>query len=399
MDAAKVHMDDSSAPNPTPVPHQRRKRYTGRNPRRFEEKYKEHNPQRYADTVAKVLASGKTPAGTHRPIMVAEILEVLAPRPGELAVDATLGYGGHAQEILAHIQPGGCLLGLDADPIELPKTEARLRALGFGPDVFTAHRSNFAGLPHVLATFFCSLASSGAEGRDETETGRAMLHHQAEQQLGPTKLERGKNSKTIATGADIILADLGVSSMQIDDPARGFSVKLNGPLDMRMNPQRGQPASALLGKIKSTALATLLEENADEPHAAVLAPALAGKSFSTTTALATAIRSALPRLNKEDGDLSVRRVFQALRIAVNDEFSALDTFLRNLPACLNPGGRVAILTFHSGEDRRVKKAFSGGLADGLYVGIAHEVIRPSADERHANPRSAPAKLRWARRTA
>jgi 16S rRNA (cytosine1402-N4)-methyltransferase len=210
---------------------------------------------------------------------------------------------------------------------------------------------------------------------------------------------REQESQFAPIGADLILADLGVSSMQIDDPARGFSVKLNGPLDMRMNPQRGQPASALLEKTKPAALATLLEENADEPHAAVLAPALAGKSFSTTTALAAAVRAALPRLNKEDGDLSVRRVFQALRIAVNDEFSALDTFLRNLPACLNPGGRAAILTFHSGEDRRVKKAFAAGLSGGFYSDIAHEVIRPSADERHSNPRSAPAKLRWARRAA
>jgi 16S rRNA (cytosine1402-N4)-methyltransferase len=349
-------MSDSSSSTPTPAPHQRRPRYRGRNPRRFEEKYKEHDPQRYAETVAKVLASGKTPAGTHRPIMVAEILEVLAPQPGQVAADCTLGYGGHAQAMLARLQPGGKLLGLDTDPIELPKTEARLRALGFGPEIFSAHRSNFAGLRQILAA--------------------AEL-----------------------TGADVILADLGVSSMQIDDPARGFSVKLAGPLDMRMNPQRGQPASAFLGKISSDKLATLLVENADEPHAAVLAPALAGKVFATTTALAAAIRAALPRLNQEDGGLAVRRVFQALRIAVNDEFSALDTFLRNLPACLNPGGRVAILTFHSGEDRRVKKAFAGGLHDGLYAEIAHEVIRPTAEERNSNPRSAPAKLRWARRAA
>jgi 16S rRNA (cytosine1402-N4)-methyltransferase len=361
-------MDDSSTP--TPAPHQRRPRYRGTHPRRFEEKYKEHRPDRYADTVAKVLASGKTPAGMHRPIMVAEILEVLAPQPGEFAVDCTLGYGGHAREILARLQPGGRLLGLDADPIELPRTEARLRALGFGPDIFTAHRSNFAGLPQVLASAIFAAAD-----------------------ISP----RPPDSEPIS--ADIILADLGVSSMQIDDPARGFSVKLNGPLDMRMNPQRGQPASALLEKIKPGVLATLLEENADEPHAAVLAPALAGKSFATTTALAAAIRAVLPRLNQKDGDLSVRRVFQALRIAVNDEFSALDTFLRNLPACLNPGGRVAILTFHSGEDRRVKKAFASGLRDGLYTEIAHDVIRPGADERHSNPRSAPAKLRWARRAA
>ena len=344
----------TSSPEPTPTPHRRRPRYAGKNPRRFEDKYKEHDPARHAATIAKVLASGKTPAGTHRPIMVAEILEILAPQPGESAADCTLGYGGHAREILARLSPRGRLLGLDTDPIELPKTEARLRALGFGPEMFTAHRSNFAGLPQVLA-------SAGLRG------------------------------------VDLILADLGVSSMQIDDPARGFSVKHHGPLDMRMNPSRGQPAAAFLEKISAPDLARLLTENSDEPHAATLAPLLAGRAFRTTTELAQAIRTALPRVAEDAADLSVRRVFQALRIAVNDEFSALDTFLRALPSCLNPGGRAAILTFHSGEDRRVKKAFAAAHRDGLYAAIADEVIRPSLAEQSANPRSAPTKLRWARR--
>src|ERR1700733_5059239 len=178
----------SDAPTPPPPP--RRPRYRGKNPRRFEEKYKERDPQRYGETIAKVLASGKTPAGTHRPVMVQEILEVLAPEPGAIAVDCTLGYGGHAQEILARLQPGGRLLGLDADPIELPKTEARLRALGFGPEIFTPHRTNYAGLPRILA-----------------EAG--------------------------FSGTDCLLADLGISSMQLDDPARGFGAKVDGPLDMR----------------------------------------------------------------------------------------------------------------------------------------------------------------------
>lgn len=339
---------------PEPAPHRRRPRYSGKNPRRFEEKYKERDPQRYAETVARVLASGKTPAGMHRPIMVAEILAVLTPRAGEIAVDCTLGFGGHAREILARIQPGGRLFGLDADPIELPKTEARLHALGFGPETFTAHRSNFAGLPRILA-----------------EAGLA--------------------------GADCILADLGVSSMQLDDPARGFGTKVDGPLDMRLNPQRGQPASAFLAKVSAVELAELLIDNADEPHAADLASTLAGQNFPTTTALATAVRKLLARLAPEERELSVRRVFQAIRIAVNDEFSALDMFLRQLPACLNRGGRVAILTFHSGEDRRVKKAFIEGQRAGIYSEIAREVIRASSEERHANPRSTSAKLRWAHR--
>jgi len=344
---------DGPASN-SPAPHKRRPRYAGRNPRRFEDKYKERDPQRHPDTVEKVIASGKTPAGTHRPIMVTEILEVLAPAPGKIAVDCTLGYGGHAREILARIQPGGWLIGLDADPVELPKTEARLRALGFGPETFHAHRGNFAGLPQILA------------GHD-------------------------------LTGADLILADLGLSSMQIDDPSRGFSVKHEGPLDMRLNPERGAPASVLLKKLKPGALAELLTENADEPRASELASALAGQSFATTAALAEAIRAASPRLKKDDADLAVRRVFQALRIAVNDEFSALDTLLRMLPGCLAPAGRVAILTFHSGEDRRVKKAFEAGLRDGFYSEISREVIRPSPEEQRSNSRSSPAKLRWAMR--
>ena len=345
-------IDQTRSPLP-PRPHKRRARYSGKYPRRFEEKYKEHDPARYAETVAKVLSSGKTPAGMHRPIMVSEVLEALAPQPGELAVDCTLGFGGHAQELLARIQPGGRLLGLDSDPIELPRSEARLRGLGFGPEVFMVRRRNFAGLPQALW---------------ETEI----------------------------KSADIVLADLGVSSMQLDDPGRGFSMKNEGPLDMRMNPQRGQPASALLAGIRTEALQVLLEENADEPHATLLAPALAGKLFASTTALARAVRAVLPRLNKEAGDDAIRRVFQALRVAVNDEFSALETFLRQLPACLNPGGRAAVLSFHSGEDRRVKKAFAAGLHAGLYAAISG-VLRAGMEERRANPRSTPAKLRWARR--
>ncbi len=344
-----------ATPTPEPQqPHKRRPRYAGKNPRRFEEKYKERDPQRFADTVAKVIASGKTPAGAHRPIMVAEILDALAPKPGDIAVDCTLGHGGHSQEILSHIQPGGVLLGLDADPIELPKTEARLRAMNFAPAALIAMRSNFAGIAQALA----------AHG---------------------------------IAAADIVLADLGVSSMQIDDPARGFSVKLDGPLDMRMNPQRGQPASALLEKIRPDALSALLHQNADEPNAPVLASALAGKKFTRTGELANAIRAAIPKIKTEDAALSVRRVFQALRIAVNDEFSALDALLRALPECMKPGGRAVILTFHSGEDRRVKKSFDAGLREGIYAAVSDGVMRPTPAEQHSNPRSTPAKLRWARR--
>jgi len=328
----------------------RRPRYSGRNPRTFAEKYKEHDPTRYTADVEKVLASGKTPAGTHRPIMVREILEVLAVPPGATVVDCTLGYGGHATALLQAVQPGGRVIALDIDPLDLPRTEARLRALGFPAESLLVQRMNFAGLAPLLAT-----AAPG--------------------------------------GVAAILADLGVSSMQLDNPARGFTFKAEGPLDLRMNPERGQPASAWLGKVNATQLERALRENSDEPHAALLAPALLRAPLPTTTALAAVVRQTLgPGDAIED---SVRRVFQALRIAVNDEFGALDAFLRTLPQCLQPGGRVAILTFHSGEDRRVKQAFRAGQRDGLYAGIAPDPQRPSAAEVRANPRSSSAKLRWA----
>jgi 16S rRNA (cytosine1402-N4)-methyltransferase len=344
----------------SPAKPRRRPRYPGKNPRRFGEKYKERNPDKYPDTIQKVLASGKTPAGTHRPICVREILEVLAPRPGEIVVDATLGYGGHAMEILRRIQPGGRLIGLDVDSIELPKTELRLRASAIPPEVLTVWHSNFAGLPKVLA----SLGIEGVDG---------------------------------------VLADLGCSSMQLDDPSRGFSFKIAGPLDLRMNPAKGYSAAALLASMTEEKLGRLLQENSDEPHAALLAHAItqarSKKPIQTTQDLTNIIRDALATLPKKvqahEGDATTRRVFQALRIAVNDEFSALDSFLRTLPDCLNPAARVAILSFHSGEDRRVKKSFQAGRSQGVYSRIADEVIRPNPEEVRSNPRSASAKLRWA----
>ena len=340
----------------TPPVRKRRPRYSGKNPRTFHEKYKELNPERYEADVRKIVESGKTPAGMHRAIMVAEVLQALAPRAGDVAVDCTLGFGGHARAILERIQPGGRLIGLDVDPIELPRTEERLRAAGFGADTFVAHRSNFAGLPQVLAN----------EG---------------------------------LAGADVILADLGVSSMQLDNPARGFTYKEPGPLDMRMNPTRGEPASQLLAHLSEEKLARLLEENADEPDARIIARALKAQAIITTVDLCRSVRAGIvaerPKASDAEVEKSIRRTFQALRIAVNDEFSALDTFLRHLPLCLAPGGRVAVLTFHSGEDRRVKKAFQAGRDEALYAALADEVVRPSAEEVRANPRAGSAKLRWA----
>jgi len=338
--------------------HRRRARYRGTHPRTFAEKYKELNPEHYAGEVAKVMARGDTPAGSHRPIMVAEILQALQPRPGEIAVDGTLGFGGHTRALLTAIAPGGRLYGLDVDPLELPKAERRLRAEGFTPAVFHACRTNFAALPRLL-------------------------------------VEEG------IPGVDIFLADLGVSSMQMDNPARGFTFKRNGPLDLRMNPDKAAPAAKLLETISEEKLARLLRENADEPYAEEIARILTSRrgAITTTTALADAVRAALGQLpataRAEAGDDPIRRTFQALRIAVNQEFSALETLLHVLPDCLNPGGRAAILTFHSGEDRRVKRAFEDGLARGHYAAIAPAVLRPTPEERHTNPRASSAKLRWA----
>jgi 16S rRNA (cytosine1402-N4)-methyltransferase len=196
-----------------------------------------------------------------------------------------------------------------------------------------------------------------------------------------------------ALGIDGVLLDLGVSSMQIDNPERGFSYKNNGPLDMRMNPNRGETAAAWLAKATPERLEAALIRNADEPHAARLARALAGQSMDTCGALAEAVRSVLSEV---DAESSLPRVFQALRIQINDEFGALESILRALPACLNPKGRVAILTFHSGEDRRVKQSFAAGLKDGIYAEVAPSPLRPSAEEVRANPRASCAKLRWAR---
>ena len=341
----------------------RRPRYRGSHPRAFQDKYKELNPDRYADDVAKVVASGKTPAGMHRSIMVQEILEILAPKPGDFAIDATLGYGGHTAALLKAVLPGGRVLALDVDPIELPKTEARLRAMDVPPDTLMIRRSNFAGLARVLAA-------------------------------------------DNLPAADVVLADLGLSSMQIDDPSRGCTFKHRGPLDLRMNPQHGQPAAGLLASLDAPRLARLLEAGADQPDAQALAHAIIDRQqrapLTTTTALAETVADwCMTRSGDRSAtgvDHSIRRVFQALRIAVNDEFGALDAFLRLLPGCVAPGGRVAILTFHSGEDRRVKQAFKEGVRSGAFGRIAEEVVRPSADERRANPRSSAAKVRWATRS-
>jgi 16S rRNA (cytosine1402-N4)-methyltransferase len=357
--------DEASTP-----PRKRRPRYRGTHPRRFEEKYKERDAARYPEERTKILLSGKTPAGSHVPVLVAEVLETLAPAPGDVAVDATLGFGGHASELLRRVLPGGRLLAMDIDPVELPKAAVRLEALakelGAADAVRTVKR-NFAGLRKLL----------DAEG--------------------------------LAGGVDVILADLGVSSMQLDDPTRGFSWKHDVPLDLRMNPERGLPAGALLTRMKEEEIEDFLRRLGDEPEAAGIARHLAEASrraaatrtllrtSDVTRAVESAYEGRTDRLASEAKKSSLQRTFQAIRILVNDELTALDALLRDLPHCLAPGGRVAILTFHSGEDRRVKKVFRAGLASGLYARVSKDVVRASAEEKRLNPRSSPAKLRWALR--
>lgn len=339
--------------------HKRRVRYSGTHPKRFEEKYKELNPEKYADTVEKVIAKGSTPAGMHIPICVKEILDFLQIKPGQKGLDATLGYGGHTSEMLKCLQGKGHLTALDADPIESEKTRERLEKMGFGPEILTVRLMNFADLDQIAA------------------------------QEGPF---------------DFVLADLGLSSMQIDNPERGFTFKNDGPLDLRLNPREGIPAAQRLKELTREEFKGMLLANADEPYAeeisrTVFAALKKGQSISTTLQLKQAVEKALDFLptgeKKEAIKKSCQRTFQALRIDVNNEYEVLEAFMEKLPDALAPGGRAAILTFHSGEDRIVKKAFKQFYRDGIYSEIARDVIRPSAEECVKNSRARSTKMRWA----
>lgn len=339
--------------------HKRRVRYSGTHPRTYKEKYKEHQPEKYSDTISKVISKGSTPAGMHISIMVKEILEFLAIKPGETGLDATLGYGGHTKEMLKCLNGEGHIYGLDVDPIESAKTKERLEKQGFGNDILTVKLMNFKDIDQVAE-------------------------------------EAGK--------FDFILADLGVSSMQIDNPDRGFSYKVEGPLDLRLNPQKGISAAERICNISREELMGMLIENADEPYAEEIADAVVtkqkrGEKIVTTKDLQRVIEEALSFLpkgeQKEAVKKSCQRTFQALRIDVNQEYEVLYEFLEKLPGVLAPGGRVAILTFHSGEDRLVKKSFKRFLKEGEYAEIAKDVIRPSQEECVKNPRARSTKLRWA----
>ncbi|WP_230398947.1 16S rRNA (cytosine(1402)-N(4))-methyltransferase RsmH [Novisyntrophococcus fermenticellae] len=339
--------------------HKRRVRYKGTHPKSYQEKYKELNPEKYPETIERVIQKGGTPVGTHIPICVKEILEFLQIKPGQKGLDATLGYGGHSREMMKCLQFQGHLYALDVDAAEMEKTRKRLEQAGFGAEIFTALNVNFADIDQVTET-----------------TGKF----------------------------DFVLADLGVSSMQIDNPERGFTYKREGPLDLRLNQAKGISAAERLKHITKAELVGMLTENADEPYAEEIAAAVAARnrkeqSILTTYDLRNLIDQTLrfvPADKRKDAvNKSCQRTFQALRIDVNQEFEVLYEFLQKLPGILNPGGRAAILTFHSGEDRIVKKLFKEGQKVGDYSAVAADVIRPSAEECHRNSRARSTKMRWA----
>lgn len=338
--------------------HQRRVRYKGTHPKTFKEKYKELQPEQYADDVAKIIQKGRTPAGMHLSICVKEILEFLQIKPGQIGLDATLGYGGHTLEMLKCLDSKGRLYAIDVDSLELPRTKDRLERLGYCSEILDIRQMNFSQIDQIVS------------------------------ESGPF---------------DFVLADLGVSSMQIDNPDRGFSFKTEGPLDLRLNPHMGRTAANRLQKMTLDELQGMLIENADEPYAETIARAIfsnikKGVRITTTTQFRDIIKDALksiPKISEDEIKKSCQRCFQAVRIDVNKEFDVLDEFLEKLPDVLAEGGRVAILTFHSGEDRRVKKSFQRFFREGVYREIAPDPIRPSAEECYANSRARSAKLRWA----
>lgn len=341
------------------TPHKRRVRYKGKYPKKYEEKYKELQPEKYRDTVEHVISKGNTPAGMHISIMVKEILDFLSIRPGQTGFDATLGYGGHTKAMLECLQGKGHIYATDIDPEESEKTRKRLADLGFGEDILTIRLQNF-----------CTIDEIARE----------------------------------AGGFDFILADLGVSSMQIDNPKRGFSFKVDGPLDLRLNQESGISAAERLDTISREELEGMLWENSDEPYAGELAKAITdeirrGNRIDTTAKLRRVIEKTLdflPEKEKKDAvKKTCQRTFQALRIDVNHEFEVLYEFMEKLPGALRPGGRVAILTFHSGEDKLVKKALKEGYKSGIYADYAKDVIRPSAKECAQNGRAHSTKMRWA----
>lgn len=296
----------------------------------------------------------------HISVLLDEVLEALAPRPGQVIVDCTLGLGGHAAALLQRVAPGGKIIGIDFDPGNIELARARLAQVAAPGASFELYHNNFAALPTVLA------------------------------QAGVEK-------------ADGVVADLGVASPQIDDPQRGFSYRKPGPLDMRMDATRGQPASAIINKISERELAAALLELGDETDAKAIAKMVVERRKEnpiTTTQQLMAIVCEARDFTIERGAGAklhpAARTFQALRILVNRELANLDRLLAVLPDCLKPGGTAAIISFHSGEDRRVKGAFLEGVRGGIYSEISREPIMAGEAEQRGNPRARSAKLRWAK---
>lgn len=304
-------------------------------------------------------------AAAHIPVLMNEVLEALRPKPGQTIVDCTLGLGGHSAELLRRIGPGGRLIGIDFDPANIALARRRLAGVGGDFEIF---HNNFAALPTVL--------------------GQAFL-----QQSGVRKV-------------DGVLADVGVASTQIDDPERGFSYRRPGPLDMRMDPTRGQPASAILARISQRELAGALLELGDEEDAEAVAALIVERRkaapIETTEALMAIVCEARDFTLQRAAGAKLHpaaRTFQALRILTNRELANLDRLMAVLPDALKPGGRAAIISFHSGEDRRVKIAFREGLRAGVYAEVSDEPVMATAEEIRQNPRARSAKLRWARRSS
>ena len=355
----EIDNKSNSAGNVSDNGHKRRKHYSGKYPKKFEEKYKEHNPEKYSDTISHVIEKGNTPAGMHISICVNEILDFLDIVPGQNGLDCTFGYGGHTRKMLEKLEGKGHIVALDVDPIESAKSKERLEKAGFGDDILSVELINFANIDEIAKKY-------------------------------------GK--------FDFVLADLGVSSMQIDNPERGFSYKVDGPLDLRMNPDKGKSAADILKEVSFEELVGMLTTNADEPYAEKIANAIMTRNkrkeyIETTKDLRELIAGALdflPASEKKDAIAkSCQRSFQALRIDVNHEFEVLYELLEKLPSVLNEGGKVAILTFHSGEDRLVKKSFKSLYNDGIYSEYSRDVIKPSKEECYCNPRAKCTKMRWA----
>lgn len=341
----------------------RRVRYSGTHPKSYQQKYKEHNIEAYPELEAHLSAKGRTPASTHIPVLTEEVIDCLKPMPAEVVADCTVGYGGHASEFIKHIGPAGKLIALDVDSTELERTRQRLSKANT-PVSF--YRSNFAGIANVL-------------------------------------------NKEKLDGYDIIFADIGISSMQIDNHERGLSYKNNGPLDMRMDDRLKQTAADLLNTLSEEKLAKVFWELADEPdHQEIAHQIITERSVQAITQTSQLVQIIFDvkgidqkiwrrqrRTEKNHSLHPAALAFQAMRILVNDELGCLKELLRVAPYCLRPGGRIGIISFHSGEDRIVKHSFRDGVRTGIYQSAAKYAVVPQSNEINSNPRSASAKFRWA----